>query len=133
MSGEADIRTLLSNLRPELQDSTYVFCTLHREAYGRLSFEPLCSFFEAEGVSLIIREEQARDHDLAYDSIWACITLTVHSSLTAVGFLAAIANKLAQAGISVNPVSAYYHDHLFVPWERRTQAMDVLLELSERH
>jgi hypothetical protein len=50
----------------------------------------------------------------------------VHSALTAVGFLAAITTRLAEAGISVNAVSAYYHDHLFVPWERREEAMEVL-------
>ncbi len=132
MSGESDLKTLLTDLQPALHDRAYVFCTLSRKAYEQLPFEPLALFFEAEGVSLIIREEQASDLDLAYDSIWACITLTVHSSLTAVGFLAAITDKLAQAGISVNPVSAYYHDHLFVPWERRTQAMEALLELSDR-
>ena len=52
------------------------------------------------------------------------ITLSVHSSLDAVGFLAAITNKLAAAAISFNPVSAYYHDHLFIPANRAEQAMN---------
>jgi len=133
MSGETDLKKLLMNMQPELHESTYVFCSVDLDTYEQLPFEPLGSFFEAEGVSLVVREEQARDLDLAYESIWARITLTVHSSLVAVGFLAAITNRLAQAGISVNPVSAYYHDHLFVPWARRSQAMDVLLELAERY
>jgi hypothetical protein len=42
------------------------------------------------------------------------ITLTVHSDLEAVGLLAKVSNKLAQEGISINVVSAYYHDHIFV-------------------
>jgi uncharacterized protein len=133
MSGETEVKILLMNMQPHLHESSYVFCSVDLDTFEQLPFKPLGSFFEAEGVSLTIREEQAGDIDLGYDSIWACITLNVHSSLTAVGFLAAITSKLAEAGISVNPVSAYYHDHLFVPWERRTQAMDALLELSERH
>jgi hypothetical protein len=81
-------------------------------------------------MTVIITEAQARRAGLAYDSTWACISLSVHSSLSAVGLLAAISTRLAQAGISVNAVSAYYHDHLFVPWESRISAMDVLKEVS---
>jgi hypothetical protein len=49
--------------------------------------------------------------------------LTVHSSLEAVGFLAAITARLAETGISVNVVSAFYHDHLFVPHDRADEAL----------
>ncbi len=59
------------------------------------------------------------------------ITLNVHSSLHAVGFLAAITTHLAQAGIAVNPVSAYRHDHLFVPDDRADEALGLLLQLSK--
>jgi hypothetical protein len=50
----------------------------------------------------------------------------VHSSLSAIGFLSVLTSRLAQAHISVNAVSAFYHDHLFVPWESRETAMKVL-------
>ena len=43
------------------------------------------------------------------------ITLDVHSSLESVGFLAAVSARLAAAGIPCNAVSAFHHDHLFVP------------------
>ena len=56
------------------------------------------------------------------------ITLTVHSDLHAVGLLAAIATRLAAHGISLNVVSAYFHDHLFVPVERAQEALEVLRE-----
>jgi hypothetical protein len=51
------------------------------------------------------------------------MTLTVHSSLEAVGFLAAITARLAEAGISVNAISAFCHDHLFVPEDRADEAL----------
>lgn len=130
MTGETDLVNLLKDMQPLLLESAYVFCTVDRDTYDRLPFKPLGTFFEAEGVSIIISEEEARDLELAYDSIWACITLKVHSSLSAVGFLAAITSALADASISVNPVSAYYHDHLFVPWEYRKQTLDVLQTLG---
>ena len=46
--------------------------------------------------------------------------------------LAAVTTALAAAGISVNPVSAFHHDHLFVPADRAGEAMDVLVDLSSR-
>jgi hypothetical protein len=131
MRGETDVSILLKNLQPVLHNSPYVFRSVDRDTYDRSAFEPLASFVEVEGVSLIVSEEQACDAGLPYDSIWACITLSVHSALSAVGLLAAITSKLAEAGISVNPVSAYYHDHLFVPWERRDDAMQALSELRD--
>jgi hypothetical protein len=44
--------------------------------------------------------------------------------------MAAIATALADAGISCNAVSGYYHDHIFVPNARAHDAMDVLGRLS---
>jgi hypothetical protein len=57
----------------------------------------------------------------------------VHSSLEAVGFLAAITARLAKAGMGVNPVSAFFHDHLFVPAERAGEAMAMLEALAREN
>jgi len=54
------------------------------------------------------------------------ITLNVHSSLEAVGFLAAITRALARLQIGVNPVSGFFHDHLFVPVGREAEVMRAL-------
>jgi hypothetical protein len=56
------------------------------------------------------------------------ITLNVFSALDAVGFLAAVTARLANAGISVNPVSGFHHDHLFVPADRAEEAMRLLVK-----
>jgi len=133
MTGETDLDKLLTEMHPILGETPYVFCTVKPEDADRLTFAPLAVFRESEGVTLIATERQARDSHLPFDATWACITLTVHSSLTAVGFLAAVLARLARAGVSVNPVSAYYHDHLFVPWESRRHAMDALEDLSHTH
>ncbi len=39
-------------------------------------------------------------------------------------------SRLASRGISVNPGSAYFHDHLFVPSARAGEALEVLTELA---
>ncbi len=71
-------------------------------------------------------EEEARAAGLQSSFRSRMITLNIHSSLDAVGFLAAITARLAAAGMGVNPVSAYFHDHLFVPADRAEEAMAVL-------
>ena len=126
MEGVTDLRTLKATMQPVLLEGRYVFCSLGQEVYAGLEFKPLGTFQEQEGITIIITEEQARGVGLPYDSTWACITLRVHSALSAVGFLAVLTGRLAQVGISVNAISAFYHDHLFVPWESRETAMKVL-------
>jgi len=129
MSGETNLQTLIASMRPSLHELPYVFCSIDQVAYNRLPFNPFGVFREQEGITVIATQQQANDNGLAFDMSWACITLEVHSSLSAIGFLAAITNRLARAGISVNAISAFYHDHLFVPWEKKQRAMEELVNL----
>ena len=64
---------------------------------------------------------------------WARITLGVHSSLAAVGLTARVAESLTAHGISANMVAAFHHDHVFVPWDRRDEALIILDNLSKVH
>lgn len=61
---------------------------------------------------------------------FARITLQVHSALDGVGLTAAVARALAEAGIACNVVAGYHHDHLFVPWARRDEALAILQRLA---
>lgn len=129
MSGETDLRSLLRNMRPQRVIGEYVFCSLEEHDVSRIE-APLLVFREDEGVTVVISREQAESLDFNYDSIWGLVTLSVHSDLTAVGFLARITQHLAQKGVSVNVVSAYYHDHLFVPIKDVNRTLDLLSQLS---
>lgn len=126
MNGIRDVKTLLKTMKPELQDGEWVFCTKAEQELNSLKLKPLLIFQEKEGTTVIVAKQEAFKHALPFQGIWALITLTVHSDLFAIGFLEAILQKLAAAGISVNVVSAFYHDHLFVPWEKREEAMKIL-------
>jgi hypothetical protein len=121
MPGERDLETLWKNLRPVLADGEFVFCT-HSEAVG----DPLCIFREREGFTLILRRDEAERLGIPFTFPCRMMTLEVHSSLEAVGLLARITTLLAAEEISVNAVSAYYHDHLFVPVDRADDAMRIL-------
>ena len=129
MSGESDLNTLLQSMQPIICLGEYVFCSTSDRDYSHL--DPIGLFKENEGTTLIIEREKADAATLSYTSIFCLITLSVHSSLEAIGFLAAITNKLAEHNISVNPVSAYYHDHLFVPVSRAREAITLLKEFSQ--
>jgi len=131
MNGETDLAMLLKNMQPWCDRRAFVFCSIDESKYRQLQRVPMGIFREVEGITVILTQEDADSEALPYTDLWALITLTIHSSLTAVGFLAAITHKLATAKISVNAISAYYHDHLFVPWNDRDRAMNLLLSFND--
>ena len=127
MTGETDINIILNDLSPRLLDDNYVFCTVPDGAYGDCaSTQPVASFQEAEGLTLVITKDRADAHGLAYEGLFRCISLQIHSSLEAIGLTALISAKLAAAGISANMIAGYYHDHVFVPQSRANDALDIL-------
>ncbi len=56
----------------------------------------------------------------------AWLTLTVQSSLDAVGLTAAVSGKLAAIDVPCNVLAGYHHDHLLVPTERAADAIAAL-------
>jgi hypothetical protein len=131
MSGETDLTRLLQNIQPRRNEGEYVFCTV--DSLSRAAgLRPLCTFQEDEAITVILSRHQADDESLPYTTVCVWITLTVHSSLEAVGLTAAVSKALAEANISCNVVAAYYHDHIFIPSEDAERGMEVLLALTKR-
>ena len=132
MPGQTNLEKLLLSMSPELSAGEYVFCSIDSARYGDLpDLSPVAACVEKEGLTLVVPRNLADESDLAYESIFKRITLTVHSSLDAVGLTAAVSTKLAEHDISANIVAGYYHDHIFVQTQRATHAMAALRELSE--
>ena len=129
MSGETNITTLLKNMTPKLNAGDYVFCTVN-SLEGIDMTNVIGSFAEEEGVTIILKKEIADELQLPYSYVAAWITLTIHSSLEAVGLTAAFSNALAKKAISCNVIAAYYHDHIFVAQKDASTALKVLQELS---
>ena len=130
MAGETNIGTLLKNMTPKLNEGDYVFCTV--TSPDKLEFSDIIGTFkEEEGVTVIVNKTIADKFGLSYSYIAAWITLTIHSSLEAVGLTAAFSQALAEASISCNVVAAYYHDHIFIDKKDAEKAMDVLTQLAE--
>jgi uncharacterized protein len=129
MTGEKDLNKLLKAMRPIHNVGNYVFCTVESLTTELLN-ETVYLFKEQEGITVIVRKELADDLGLKYSFVASWITLTVHSSLEAVGFTAAFTGALTRHGISCNVVAAYHHDHIFVHREDTEKALDILYELS---
>ena len=124
--GETDLQRLLAGLAPTLAERPRAIRT--QPADAPVPVDAIMLFREDEGLTVVVADDDGVDA-----AHWAQITLRIHSSLEAVGMMAAIATALAARGIPCNAVSAYYHDHLFVPWERRADAMRALHALTEGH
>src|SRR5689334_23027035 len=111
--GDRDLAKLRAKLEPRLSLERYAFETTDQSNLGADIFALVR---EDEGLTAI-RKSATGD--------WARISLGVQSSLDAVGLTAALSRALADAGISANVVAALHHDHVFVPWPRREDAMRV--------
>jgi hypothetical protein len=129
MTGETNLARLIAGLRPVLDPETYLFCRAPGPGHP-LAARALMTFHEDEGSTLILPAALATP-DL--DPQFPCrrITLTVHSSLAAVGLMAAVSAALAQAGIGCNPVAAWHHDHLFVAQDQAEATLALLHALAQ--
>ncbi len=130
MSGITDINELLSSMQPALVDELFVFCTVKGQLAEYVNLAPIATFIESEGLTLVLTKDKADEAGLQYEGVFQQITLTVHSSLEAVGLTAAVSTKLTSKGISANVIAAYYHDHIFVSADKAEQALSALKELS---
>ena len=129
MSGETNLNELLKTLTAQLAEGVYVFATLPDGTVPE-NITTRMVFQEAEGTTLILRKSEADTFGLAYEFPCRMITLDVHSSLEAVGFIARIAKELTKHDMGVNPVSGFFHDHLFVPDGREQDAMRILERIA---
>lgn len=128
MAGERDLQTLLRSMRPLLHDAPYGYGLAETPVEVSDCFAQI---FEDEGVTVIAPTAQLQAAGLAVAENWARISLSVQSDLAAVGLTSAFAAALTAEGISANVVAGFHHDHIFVPWGRRHDAMTALEVLSD--
>lgn len=129
MSGEKDLQVLLKSMKPEHVSGDYVFCKV--ENVKDININEIEMFFkEKEAFTIIIKKEIADVLQIEYSTVMSWVTLTVHSSLEAVGLTAAFSKALSDHQISCNVVAAFYHDHIFVNKKDTQKAMEILHSFS---
>lgn len=113
----SDLGGMLAGMAPVLDGQEWRFVVVE----GAAPAQAFAVIREDEGLTAILPEAGGG---------FARITLMVHSALEGVGLTAAVSGALAAGGIACNVVAGFNHDHLFVPWERRDEALSILLQLS---
>ncbi|OYW59203.1 MAG: hypothetical protein B7Z10_04745 [Rhodobacterales bacterium 32-66-7] len=128
---EQNLQVLLRTMEPVLSDTPYGYAVWPG---GPLPFQAFATVAEAEGLTVVADWAVLQQAGLSAEALagpWARISLTVHSDLAAVGLTAALATALAAQGISANVIAGFHHDHIFLAWERRFDAMAALKALSD--
>lgn len=126
-AGIIELERLRRELSPRLAPGELACCCLpHGRREDLAQLEPLGFLEEDEGLTVLLRREDADAAKLDYSVVLRRIVLGVHSALEAVGLTAAISTELAKAGCSANIWAGFHHDHVLVPVAQASRALDVL-------
>lgn len=112
--GETDLDAMLGTLDVVRRPGVFTFVAVDAPTADQLAVAA-ATIVEDEAVTLVLPVDDARRLGLPVVVEMAWLTLTVHSSLEAVGLTAAFSRTLADAGVSCNVLAGYHHDHLLVP------------------
>ena len=136
--GETDLSQLLRSLNPVLSPQTFVWGSI--PAKSASDYANILKLFVGINVQLLFRESgswtvvvpQDVAKEIQLESTFPCrmVTLDVHSSLEAVGFIAAISARLTKIGVGANTVAGFYHDHLFVAPEKAEEVVKELKKMA---
>lgn len=113
-------------LSPALSAEEYGFATLAPGLGHPAGITSLATFAEEEGLTLVATATELSYYGIDHQPGFARISLGFNSALEGVGLTAAVSTALAEAGISCNMIAAFHHDHLFVPWDRRNEALAII-------
>lgn len=123
--GESDLAAMLSALAVERRPGVFTYVAVEVPTPGLLAAAH--ALVEEGGLTtLVLLEEAARRAGQPVTVRFAWLTLTVRSSLEAVGLTAAVSHRLAAADIPCNVLAGFHHDHLLVPVERVDDAVALL-------
>jgi hypothetical protein len=129
MTGETNLQEVLKSMRVSCDDNEYGFATV--SPVTTVDLEAVIGTFRETGGLTVIASKQYLDFKgITYEGPYAKLSIEVHTSLELVGLTAVLATKLAENNISANVVAAYYHDHVFVQYDLRQKATEVLSALK---
>ena len=115
MSGETDLNAMLATLEVVRRPGTFVYVEVDTPAGIEVGDGIEALLNDGDSFTVVATIEAAERHgwDAEFPAAW--LTLTVHSSLEAVGLTAAFAASLGEAEIPCNVIAGFRHDHILVP------------------
>jgi hypothetical protein len=119
-----------SPLAPVLHAQPYVFAA-SKLLDGIVIDAVFALVREDHAWTIVARRDAIETIGLAVlDQSFARISLGAETALDLVGLTALVATTLAEVGIAANVIAGASHDHVFVPWERRMEALAKLKALT---
>lgn len=125
-----DLEEMLRSLDVVVRPGSFVFQAV--EPGSPLVGQAQAFVVEEEALTVVVTPAAARRQGLEPGAEFAWLTLTLNSSLEAVGLTAAFSTALGLAGISCNVLAGFHHDHLLVPLADRERAVTVLGDLRDQ-
>jgi hypothetical protein len=116
---------MLASLAVERRPGVFTYLAVEVPTPGLLA---AAHAFVREGrlTTIVLPVDAAARAGQAPTGEFAWLTLTVQSSLDAVGLTAVVSTRLATLGIPCNVLAGYHHDHLLVPVDRVDDAIRAL-------
>jgi hypothetical protein len=124
-----DLQKMLASLDVERRAGLFTYVAVKVPTPGLLAAAH-AMVTEGTLTTLVLPVESARRAGLPVVIELAWLSLTVQSSLEAVGLTAAFSKILGDEGISCNVLAGYHHDHILVPVERADDAIAALRPVS---
>jgi len=123
--GETDLNVMLSTLGVKRRAGVFAYIAVEVPTPGLLAAAHAV-VKEGRLTTIVLPVDAAERAGQATDVQFAWLTLTVESSLDAVGLTAVVSGRLADVGVSCNVLAGYHHDHLLVPVDRVDDAIAAL-------
>ncbi len=129
MSGITDLQETLKSIKVSCDNIEYGFTSISDENLVERD-KVLATFHENGKLAIIAPVEYLKSKNIDNEGPYAKLTIDVHTSLELVGLTAVMATKLAENGISANVVAAFYSDHVFVQYDHKDKAIQLLENLK---
>jgi hypothetical protein len=123
--GETDLAAMLAMLSVQRRPGVFAYIAVQVPTPGLIAAAHAL-VKEGRLTTIVLPVDAAARAGQVTDVQFAWLTLTVQSSLDAVGLTAAVSARLAAIGIPCNVLAGYHHDHLLVPVDRVDDAIAVL-------
>jgi hypothetical protein len=123
--GETDLDVMLSTLAVQRRPGIFTYIAVEVPTPGLLAAAQAV-VKEGPLTTIVLPVESAVRAGQLVTVELAWLTLTVQSSLEAVGLTAAVSARLAAIDVPCNVLAGYHHDHLLVPVDRVDDAVAAL-------